>query len=444
MSNSLLIKNGLIITMNSSQEIIKDNVYVEGNRIVEIGSGKQTADKVIDASGCLVLPGFIQNHVHLNQTLFRGLAEDMNVMDWLRLRIWPLEQAHNEKSIYDSSRLSLAEMIHSGTTCALTNETLHHTNEVFRAATEIGFRLVGGKIMMDRWEPGTEMVGETTRKSIKESLSLLKKFNKSSGGKIRYAFCPRGPRNCSRDLWNEILKLSDEHDVLIHTHAAENKTQSELLASKDGMTDVSYLHSIDATNPRLVLAHCVWVDESEIEVLSNTGTKVAHCPSTNMKLASGIAPIPDLLDRGVTVGLGSDGAPANNNLDIFREMRLASFIQKPRKGPLSMPALSILKMATIGGAKVLGLEKEIGSIEIGKLADIVLIRRDVLHAQPNTGSDPISQIVYEHKSSDVDTVIIDGNVLLQEGELTRLDQAEIMAHAKESRRGLIDRAGLSF
>ena len=439
---SILIRNGLLITMNPDRQILDGGVYIEDGRILEIPSARTKADAVIDATDCLVVPGFVQTHVHLCQTLFRGMADDMDVIDWLRLRIWPLEQAHDEQSIYDSARLGIAELIRGGTTCALTMETVRHTEEAFRAVLETGFRAIGGKAMMDRWEPGTEMVGEETKASLEASLALLGEFHGEGDGRLQVAFCPRGSRNCTEGLWADIVALAAEHDTLIHTHAAENEAQTERLAI-DSTTDVEYLHGLGATGPRLVAAHCIWVTETEISILAESGTRVAHCPSCNTKLASGLAPVPEFLERGVVVGLGADGAPCNNNLDMFQEMRLASLVHKPRSGPRSMPAMSVLEMATLGGARALGLEDELGSLELGKRADVILIRRDGLHAQPQAGVDPIAQIVYEHRASDVDSVIIDGRALVRGGEFTELDPMEICARANDSAKRVLSRAELT-
>jgi len=439
---SILIRNGLLITMNADRQILDGSVYIEDGRILEVPSARTKADAVIDATDCLVVPGFVQTHVHLCQTLFRGMADDVDVIDWLRLRIWPLEQAHDEQSIYDSARLGIAELIRGGTTCALTMETVRHTEEAFRAVLETGFRAIGGKAMMDRWEPGTEMVGEETKASLEASLALLEEFHGEGDGRLQVAFCPRGSRNCTEGLWADIVALAAEHDTLIHTHAAENEAQTERLAI-DSATDIEYLHGLGATGPRLVAAHCIWVTDAEIAILAESGTRVAHCPSCNTKLASGLAPVPEFLERGVVVGLGADGAPCNNNLDMFQEMRLASLVHKPRSGPRSMPAMSVLEMATLGGARALGLEDELGSLEPGKRADVIVIRRDGLHAQPQAGVDPIAQIVYEHRASDVDSVIIDGRVLVRGGEFTELDPMEICARANDSAKRVLSRAELT-
>ena len=438
---SMLVRNGLIVSMDASRTIMQGSIYIEDTRILEFPSARQNADIVIDASEMLVLPGFVQTHVHLCQVLFRGLADDMDVIDWLRLRIWPLEQAHDAQTLYDSARLGIAEMIRGGTTCALTMETVHHTEAAYQAVIDTGFRSITGKAMMDRWEVGTEMIGEQTDDSLRESLRLLDEFHGQAGGRVGVALCPRGTRNCTDELWQDVKRVADERGVLMHTHAAENEAQTERL-TEEGGTEVRYLHGLGVTGRNLVLAHGIWLDEEELDILAQTGTNVAHCPSANMKLASGFARIPEMLDRGVNVGLGADGAPCNNNLDMFHEMRLASLIHKPKYGPRSMPADRVLEMATIGGARVLGLDHQIGSIEEGKLADIILVRRDGLHNQPMVETDPVSQLVYQHQASDVDTVIINGSILLQDGAFTTLDADDVRQKAATSIQNVLKRADI--
>ena len=437
--SSILIRNGTIITMNPTRQIlVNQGIYVEDGRIVEIPSDRQTADQVIDAQGKLVLPGFIQVHVHLNQTLFRGMADDMDVVDWLRLRIWPLEQAHSPESVYASARLSIAEMIRGGTTTAMSMESLNYTEAAFRAADEMGFRAVIGNAMMDRWEVGTEMIGERTDVAISKSLELLERFDKNGDGRLHFAFCPRGTRNATDDLWQEVGRLAREKQVLIHTHAGENQAQTERLASYGGH-EVLYLDKMGVLGENLVIAHCVWLTPEEHDLLAQAGASVAHCPSANLKLASGVAPVPEMMEKGINIALGADGAPCNNNMDAFTEMRLASLIHKPRCGPRSMPAEKVLEMLTINGARAAGLADEVGSLELGKRADITIMKRDVLHAWPSLAANPISQVVYEHHPSDVETVIIDGCVLLNEGRFTQWDEHEILENARNELQVLLER-----
>jgi len=435
---TLLIKNGKIITMNPTRDVLDGNIYIEDGEIVEVPSSRQTADTIIDAKEKLVLPGFIQIHVHLNQTLFRGMADDMDVVDWLKLWIWPLEQAHNPDSVYASARLSIAEMVRCGTTTAMTMETLNHTEAAFSAAGDMGFRAVIGNAMMDSWEVGTEMIGESTDIALKKSFSLFEQFDRTHNGRLHFAFCPRGTRNASDDLWKEIAKISQQKDIKVHTHVAENREQSDRLAMQDGR-ELDYLDRMGVVNPNLVIAHGVWLTDEEHDLLARKGASVAHCPSANFKLASGIARVPEMLAKGVNVALGADGAPCNNNLNAFMEMRLAALIHKPRRGPKSMPAMQVLEMLTINGAKAAGLEDQVGSLEPGKRADVTIINREELHASPKSSTNPVTQLVYEHQSSDVDTVIIDGEVLLQNKQFTRWNTGEIINGAELQLKKLITR-----
>jgi 5-methylthioadenosine/S-adenosylhomocysteine deaminase len=436
--SSTLIRNGTIVTMNPAREILIGDIYVENGRFVEIPSTRQGADRVIDAQGKLVLPGFVQIHVHLNQTLFRGLADDMDVVDWLKKRIWPFEQAHTPDSLYATARLSIAELIRGGTTTAMTMESLNFTEAAFQAADEMGFRAVIGNAMMDRQEVGTEMLGEGTEVALSKSLSLLERFDKSGEGRLHYAFCPRGTRNATDELWRSVGQLAREKQVLIHTHAAENKAQTERLA-KLGGHEVLYLNDMGVLGPNLVIAHAIWLTPEEHALLAQNGVSVAHCPSANLKLASGVAPIPEMMEKGINVALGADGAPCNNNLDAFTEMRLAALIHKPRGGPRSMSAEKVLEMLTINGAKAAGLADEVGSLEQGKRADLIILNRDVLHAWPSLAANPISQVVYEHHACDVETVMIDGRLLLNQGQFTEWDEQEILREAQEQLSKLLER-----
>ena len=441
--DKLLIRNGLLITVDEDHRIIPyGSIYIEDNIIKAVGSDAEIGNKpgttVVDAAGKLVLPGFVQVHVHLNQTLFRGTADDMDVVDWLKRRIWPFEQAHSYDSVYASARLSILEMIRSGTTTAVTLETLNHTQAAFQAVEELGFRAVIGNAIMDRWETGTEMQGEDTATAMKKSLHLLEAFHGKANGRMFYAFCPRGTRNATDELWQEVARIAREKHILVHSHAAENKAQTERLSTYGG-SEVMYLNDMGVLGPNLVLAHAIWLTEEEHDLLASSGTHVAHCPSANFKLASGIAPVPAMLDKGINVAIGADGAPCNNNLDAFVEMRQAALIHKPRFGPKSMPAEQVLDMMTMGGARAAGLEREIGSIEVGKKADLVMLNQYVPHASPTLASHPVTRVVYEHQSRDVDTVIIDGEIILHNGRFLNLDETDILSKSEEALAKLLQR-----
>ena len=429
-SDSILIKGGTIITMDDRNSVVAGDLFVRDGRIAGVGRiDANAADEVIDAHDCAVLPGFVQTHVHLCQTLFRGAADDLSLIDWLKKRIWPMEAAHTPASVRASARLGIAELIKGGTTCALTMETVNHTGEVFRVVEEIGFRATVGKCMMDAGDEVPSALREKTEASIGESLALLEEWHGRGDGRLRCCFAPRFAISCTRELLVEVSRLARERSVLLHTHASENQTEIEIVGRETGQRNIHYLNAIGLAAPHVVLAHCVHVDQSEIDVLARTGTHVAHCPSSNLKLGSGIAPITEMLARGISVSLGADGAPCNNRLDMFTEMRTASLLQKARAGSEALPAGRVLRMATTDGARALGLEHEIGSLEAGKKADITIIDLNRIHLTPHT--DPVSAIVYAVQASDVRTVIIDGRVVLRDRELTTDNEIELITEARQ-------------
>jgi 5-methylthioadenosine/S-adenosylhomocysteine deaminase len=419
----ILIKNGLIVTMNKDREILKADILIEDNKIKEIKENISIeADEVIDAEDKVVLPGFIQTHIHLTQTLFRGQADDLELLDWLKKKIWPLEGGHTEESNYISAKLGIAELIKCGTTSIIDMETVHHTDSAFEAIYETGFRAVAGKCMMDYGSEVPKTLMENAEDSIKESVRLLKKWH-GKAGRIQYAFNPRFAVSCTEDLLLKVRDLAKEYDCLVHTHASENRGEIEFVEMDRGMRNILYLHKLGLTGEKVVLAHCIWLDDEEMKILADTGTKIAHCPSSNLKLASGIAKIPELLDMGANVSIGADGAPCNNNLDIFIEMRTAALIQKARLlSPTVMPAMKVLEMATINGAKAMCMEDKLGSIEEGKLADIIILNLNKLHNMPTEEVDIISQIVYSAKAEDVETTIVDGKILMKDRKLLTIDE----------------------
>ncbi|MDO7905582.1 5'-deoxyadenosine deaminase [Paenibacillus sp. JX-17] len=431
--SSILIKGAQIMTMNAREEVYTGDVYIENNLIIQMGpSIDLPADRVIDARGKVLLPGFIQTHIHLCQTLFRGRADDMELMDWLRKRIWPLEAAHDEESVFYSALLGIGELISSGTTTIMDMETVNHTESAFQAMAQSGIRVISGKVMMDHGSEVPIPLRETTSVSLQQSVDLLEKWNGFGGGRIQYAFCPRFVVSCTEELLTEVRDLSAQYHVRVHTHASENRGEIELVESERGMRNIVYLDHIGLANSRLVLAHCVWLSEEEKEIIKKRGVKVTHCPGSNLKLASGIAEIPDLMNRQIQVGIGADGAPCNNNLDMFQEMRLAALIQKVQHGPTVMDARTVLRMATMGGAEVLGMEREIGSLEPGKKADLVLLDLDDYHTYPSYETDIYSRVVYSATRSTVDTVIIDGSIVFENRKVLTMDRSIVLREADKS------------
>jgi 5-methylthioadenosine/S-adenosylhomocysteine deaminase len=438
---SILITNGTILTMDDSDSIVQGDLLIRDGLLTSIGQTGETADITIDAGGGAVLPGFVQTHIHLCQTLFRGAADDLPLLDWLKKRVWPMEAAHSAESVRASARLGIAELIKGGTTCALTMETVNHTEEVFKVVEESGFRAIVGKCMMDKGDDVPDALHEETADSIDESVSLLAAWHGKADGRIGYCFAPRFALSCTPELLAQVAQLAREHQVMVHTHASENKNECALVEHDTGLRNVAYLDSLGLSGAHVMLAHCVHLDEGEFEILANTHTNVAHCPSSNLKLGSGIAEIRRMLDRGISVSLGADGAACNNRLDMFTEMRSMALLQKVLHGPEAVPAHRALRMATHDGAKALGLDKEIGSLEVGKRADVIVVKLDSLHSTPHA-RDLVSALVYSTQATDVRSVVINGAIVMNDRILRTLDQQAVVADAARESSRLIKRAGI--
>lgn len=425
--DTLLIKDGTIVTMNPKRDIFEGDILVADGRIQFMGHDPDIkADKEINAYGKVIIPGLIQSHVHLTQALFRGQGDDLELMDWLKKRIWPLEGAHDSESNYYSAKLGISELIKGATTTVVDMESVHHTDSAIDAIYESGIRAITGKCMMDYGADVPSTMMERTEDSIEESLYLLNKWHMKDNGRIRYAFAPRFVVSCTEELLMRVRDLAGENNAMIHTHASENLGEIEFVMKDRGMRNISYLKKIGLTGSNLILAHCIWLDDDEMKILAETGTKVAHCPNSNLKLASGIAKIPEMMKMGINVSIGADGAPCNNNMDMFNEMRTAALIQKGRLlDSTVMPAETIFELATLGGAKAIGLEDEIGSLEIGKKADLAILDLDNIHTAPSMEVNLISRVVYSAKASDVITTIVDGKILMEDRMLKTLNEEEI-------------------
>ncbi len=352
-----------------------------------------------------------------------------------------MEAAHTPASLRVAARLACCELLRSGTTSILTMETVHDTDVVFEAVAEAGIRATVGKCMMDAPAPGSPpRLREETQRSIDESLDLHRRWHGTSNGRIRAAFAPRFVVSCTRGLLEEVAALSTREGALVHTHASEQRDEIDLVFQQTGHGNIEYLRQVGLLNPRLNVAHCVWVNPDERGLLAAHDAKVTHCPGSNLKLGSGIAPVPEMLSQGTCVSLGSDGAACNNHLDMFGEMRLAATLQATRLGPGTLPARQALWMATRNGARALGLEAEIGSVEVGKRADLILVGREAAHVAPDP--DPFSTVVYAAGPSDVRLTMVDGEVLIRDGSSTRWDAAQIAADSRQQARALAARAGL--
>ena len=428
--------------MNDALDIVEGAVSVRDGRIVSVGpEPAERHDTVIDAGGAYLLPGFIQTHVHLCQTLFRGYADDMPLLEWLRRRVWPMEAAHTPVTLRASARLAAAELLTTGTTTALTMETVHDTDVVFETLDGMGLRAVVGKCMMDSDQQVPARLQEKTRASIDESVALRKRWNGKANGRLHAAFAPRFAVSCSRDLLEAVAELSTRDRVIVHTHASENRDEVELVRRlSGGFSNLEYLADTGLATPHLCTAHCVWVTDSEQAMLAERDVKVLHCPSSNLKLGSGLAPVAEMRARGISVSLGADGAACNNRLDMFEEMRLAATIQAVRKQPGALTARDAVWMATREGARALGMSAELGSIEPGKKADLILVDRNRIHQAPDP--DPWSTIVYASRGTDVRLTMVDGNVLVNNFLLQGQDVTEIAANARDAARTLAARASV--
>ncbi len=450
---TILFKNVLLVTMNPNREVFRGDLLIRDDCIADIRRATEAhfaseayhdqIDRTIDASRWAVLPGFIQTHLHLCQTLFRNQAEDLPLLDWLRKKIWPFEAAHNAASMRISSRLGIAELLAGGTTTILDMGSVRHYDVVFDELQQWGLRAVGGKCMMDAGDGVPSGLRETTRESLQESQHLFNAWHGAANGRLRYALAPRFALSCTELLLREVSEMAADFGCMIHTHAAETAAEEEILLKEKKLRSIAFLHEMGVSGSHCCLAHGVQVNEEEISLLAREKTAVAHCPGSNAKLASGIAPVVPMRRAGVVVGLGADGAACNNNLDIFAEMRLAAFFQKLRHGAVALPARAIVEMATIEGARCLNWESEIGSLEIGKKADLVAIDLDTPHAYPLNGEDIYAQIVYSMQSSDVSLTVIDGRLCFENGNVVGMDIDATIAQANTEWEQLQQRATTS-
>ena len=443
MTKSILIKGGRVVTMDQKGSIVRGDVLIRDGRIAEIGEKIDAgANETIDATGCAVLPGFVQTHIHLCQTLFRGAADDLALIDWLKKRVWPMEAAHTADSVRVSAQLGIAELIKGGTTCALTMETVRHTEAVLRVVEETGFRATVGKCMMDKGDDVPPALREETRESINESVALIDKWNGKAAGRIRVCFAPRFAISCTHELLSEVSQLAKRHGVMIHTHASENRSECEIVERESGKRNVAYLDSLGISGAHVVLAHCIHLSTEEMETLARTQTNVAHCPSSNLKLGSGLARVAEMLARKIPVSLGADGAACNNRLDMFTEMRTAALLQKLAHGPEVLPASRALRMATIDGARAMGLDREVGSLEVGKRADALVVDLNRLHSTPV--SDVVSALVYSAQASDVRTTVIDGQIVMRDRELLTMHEGIVIDDANREAEALAKRTGITI
>ena len=434
----LLIQNGLVLTMDETNTCYDPGqVVVVGDRIVRASKAEPVAEpcrKIIDAANCVVMPGLVDTHMH--ECLLRGFCEDLPLMRWLDEICFPKDRAYAPEHMHGAALLNQLEMIRGGITTFI--DIFRFPVEAAKVATHSGLRAILSPQIIES-VPGA---GET----IEDSEAFVAEWHGRAGGRIHAWFGPHAPYTVSDEGFVRIARLAERYDVGIHTHLAETASEVEELRATHGLSPVEYLDGLGVLGPRCLAAHCVWLGESDIRILADRDVAVAYNPSSNIKLASGVAPIPDLLAAGLRVGLGTDSNLSNNNLDMFEEMRLGAAIQKlHRQDATTMPCALMLRMATMGGAQALGLDNEIGSLEPGKKADIVLVDLMAPHLWPifrGPRTNAVEQLVYSANAADVRTTIVDGQVLMEDRQVKTLDPQEVFEAVQEAATNLAQRAGL--
>jgi 5-methylthioadenosine/S-adenosylhomocysteine deaminase len=436
-----------IVTVDGKDRILKNHfVEVENGMIIHIAKNDEryfskNKQRVFRFDDLTLIPGFVQTHIHLCQTLFRGMADDLELLDWLQLRIFPYENAHNKNSLLTSVRLGINELLLSGTTTLLDMGTLRHQEVIFEELQNSGIRAIAGKCLIDENDLFPEFKSNT-KSELDEIYQLAKTYHNTSNGKIKYGFAPRFVLSCSEKLLKESFEMKKDFEgSLYHTHSSENKDEIAEVKRRHKKENIEYFDSIGVIDDHSVLAHCIHVNEKETKLLRKNNVRVSHCPSSNLKLGSGIANIPKYLNKGISVSLGADGAPCNNNLSVFNEMRLAALIQKPVHGSTVMDAKTVFKLATIEGAKALHLHNEIGSIEVGKKADLALLDLNTNFHSMFDGDESIySDIVYSSSGDSVHSVMVEGEWKVLNKKSLLYNQNELNQKSKEELKKLLKRA----
>ncbi len=396
---------------------VKDgqNILIDGQRILDFPECPEPgmADVSIDGANMLALPGLVNTHTHVAMTLFRSYADDLALMDWLQNMIWPAEAHLDDDIVYWGSMLAFAEMIRGGTTSFC--DMYMFMNSCAKAAEAAGIR---GNIAR-----GLAGVTPNGNKALEENVQLYNEWNNAANGRIRVMLGPHAPYTCPPDYLKKVRDTAEVHDIPVHIHLSETKGEIETCQKKFGMTPIALMDRIGLFDVPTLAAHCVHVTDEDIEIMANKHVCVAHNPGSNLKLASGIAPVTKMRKAGITVGLGTDGASSNNKLDMFAEMRLAALIHKAALlDPFAIKAEEALEMGTKEGAKCLGYH-DLGELKKGYLADIILINREEWHWKPRFND--ISLAVYAGNSMDVDTVIVNGQVLMRHKELLTIDKEKL-------------------
>ena len=428
---NILIKNINLLPMDGKEEVIKDtNIYIEGDKITHIGELKEgiKVDRIIDGKNKIAMPGLINSHTHIGMSLLRNFADDLPLHQWLTQKIWPTEANLKAEDVYWASLLSMVEMIQSGTTAFC--DMYFFMDEVGKGLEEIGMRgiLTRGLI---------EDQGKNEEKLL-DTKNLYKNWHGKGNGRIKVMVAPHAPYTCSPEFLGDIMDLAKELDTGIHIHLSETEKEVKDSFEKWGKSPIEHVYDLGLFEFHTVAAHCVHVNQKDMEIIKSKNVNPVNNPSSNLKLASGFAPVDEMLKMGINLGLGTDGSSSNNNLNMFEEIHIASIVNKAvNKDAVAVPAIEVLKMATINGAKALDWNEDIGSIEIGKKADIILIDINKPHLYPIHNI--ISLLAYSVQGSDVDTVIVDGKILMENREMKTVDVEKIMYNTDKIAKDLVRR-----
>ncbi|MDF1558380.1 MAG: amidohydrolase family protein [ANME-2 cluster archaeon] len=423
----ILIQNGYVITMDGPP-IRNGVVLIEDSKITYVGTEVQQAQHIIDAKGCVVMPGLVNVHNHAAMTLFRGYSDDLPLKDWLEEHIWPAEAQLKDEDVYHGTLLACLEMIRSGTTAFA--DMYFFMDQAARAVEESGMRASLSHGMIELFDKAK---GDA---DLKEGIRFAKKWNNAADGRITTMYGPHAPNTCSKEFLARVTTQARSDNIGMHIHILETKAELLEMKEKYSMCSIHLLDEIGFLDHNVLAAHCVWLSSGDIDILAEKRVNIVHCPVSNMKLASGIAPVPELLNRGANVALGTDGCASNNSLDMFEEMKTAALLHKVNSmDPTVLPANQILKMATVNGAKALKIPA--GQIKAGALADIIIVDMQKPHLLPNHNLE--SHLVYAAKGSDVRTTIVNGRVLMEDGVVVSLNQEKVMEQAADSALKLIQR-----
>ena len=443
--SQILIKNGYVISMNKNREIFKNgSVLIEDDKIKAVGKVEPSlvnADaEIYDVQGKIILPGLVNTHVHLSQQLGRGVADDVVLLTWLRERVWPYESSFNYEDSLISSTACCVELIKTGVTTFL-EAGGQYVDAMAEAVEKCGLRACLSKSTMDEGEGLPKAWQKTTQEELDFQEELFKKYNDTADGRIKIWFGLRTIFNNSDELIKGTKTLADKYNTGIHMHVLEVKEEMDYTRATRGETTVEHMNRLGALGPNLVAAHTVWLTEREIDLFRLYDVKVSHNPGAAMKVVLGFAKIPEMLEKGIAVSIGTDGAPSNNRMDMMRDMYLTSLIHKGRTlNPKTVSADQVLEMATINGARCALMEKEIGSLEVGKKADLIILNPDTIHSLPVI--DPVANIVYAMSSENVESNMCNGKWLMKNREILFLDEKDLLEKVKIQNKKVMDKAGI--